>query len=314
MSNKIVLIFIVCLCLNLTLKSQGLQLDFLFSSGLTYSSEFHGAASIDDSTDFNFNKHKLQFIIPLKTKINLDLKNFNLKKMNLSSSQLFLTSKIGLNQSSITNGETNSIYKASFGITGLNAGIRQGIWIYSANIYFDESDETYNKNVVPNFRGYGARVKVKSFDFIYFYGAALVVNQGKFYPVPVLGFQKKLAKNLKTRIVFPIEAKLNYKVNSKLGIDVGANFDGLNTIYREGSAFNNTDASVNYRQLKPYLALNSKIAKQFKLRLEGGMSLAQQYRSIENGSSQDVGETFYLAFSLNYQFGKSLFGQFVNPQ
>ena len=314
MSNKIALVFLVCSCFTLSSKSQGLQLDFLFSSGLTYSSEFHGASKLDDSTDFSFSKHQLQFIVPLKTKINLDLKNFNLKKMNLSSSQLFLTSKIGFNQSNVTNGAANSIYKMSLGITGLNAGIRQGIWIYSANIYFDESEETFNKNIVPNFRGYGARIKVKSFDFIYFYGAALVVNQGKFYPVPVLGFQKKLAKNLKTRIVFPIEAKLNYKVNPKLNIDLGANFDGLNTIYREGSVMSDTDASVNYRQLKPYVALNSKIAKQFKLRLEGGMSVAQQYRVIENGSSQDLGESFYVAFSLNFQFGKSLFGQFVNPQ
>jgi hypothetical protein len=312
MSKKIIIA--VLICWGKVTFSQSLQLDFLFSSGLTYSSEFHGTAQVNDSVDFNFNKHQLQFVLPLKTKINLDLKKLDFKKMNLSSSQLFLTSKIGLNQSSFTDKSTNNIYKASIGITGLNAGIRQGIWIYSANIYVDESDKSYNGNLVPNFRGYGGRVKVKSFDFIYFYGAGLVVNQGKFYPVPILGFQKKVAKNLKARIVFPIEAKLNYKANSKLNFDIGANFDGLNTIYRQGSVFNDTDGSVNYRQLKPYIALNTKIAKQFKLKLEGGMSVAQQYTVIQKDYSENLGASYYVAFSLNYQFGKSLFGQFVNPQ
>lgn len=314
MSKKIIIGLLFCLGAIAPTFSQSLQLDFLFSSGLTYSSEFHGAAQVNDSVDFNFSKHQLQFVLPLKTKINLDLKNFDFKKMNLSSSQLFLTSKIGVNQSSFTDKSTNNIYKASIGITGLNAGIRQGIWIYSANIYVDESDKSYNGNLVPNFRGYGARVKVKSFDFIYFYGAGLVINQGKFYPVPILGFQKKVAKNLKARIVFPLEAKLNYKVNAKLNVDLGANFDGVNTIYRQGSVLNDNDATVNYRQLKPYLALNTKIAKQFKLKLEGGLSVAQQYTVIQKNYSQSLGATYYVAFSLNYQFGKSLFGQFVNPQ
>jgi hypothetical protein len=314
MGKKLIIGLLLYLGTLVSTFSQSLQLDFLFSSGLTYSSEFHGAAALNDSVDFNFNKHQLQFVLPLKTKINLDLKKLDFKKMNLSSSQLFLTSKIGLNQSSFSGQSSTNIYKASIGITGLNAGLRQGIWIYSANIYVNESDKSYNGNLVPNFRGYGARVKVKSFDFIYFYGAGLVVNQGKFYPVPILGFQKKVAKNLKARIVFPIEAKLNYKANAKLNFDVGANFDGVNTIYRSGSVIKDTDGSVNYRQLKPYIALNSKIAKQVKIKVEGGLSVAQQYTVIQTDYSENIGTSYYIAFTLNYQFGKSLFGQFVNPQ
>ncbi|MCB9360145.1 MAG: hypothetical protein H6587_01310 [Flavobacteriales bacterium] len=314
MRKKLIIGLILYLGTLVSTFSQSLQLDFLFSSGLTYSSEFHGAAQVNDSVDFNFNKHQLQFVLPLKTKINLDLKKLDFKKMNLSSSQLFLTSKIGLNQSSFTDKSSNTIYKASIGITGLNAGLRQGVWIYSANLFIDESDKSYNGNLVPNFRGYGARVKVKSFDFIYFYGAGLVVNQGKFFPVPILGFQKKVAKNLKARIVFPIEAKLNYKANAKLNFDVGANFDGVNTIYRSGSVFKDTDGSINYRQLKSYIAINSKIAKQVKLKLEGGLSVAQQYAMIHKDYSENIGTSYYIAFTLNYQFGKSLFGQFVNPQ
>ncbi len=114
--------------------------------------------------------------------------------------------------------------------------------------------------------------------------------------------------------MFPIEAKLNYRFSTKLNVDFGANFDGLNTVYRKGSVLKKTDSSINYRQLKPYMALNTKLAKQFKLKLEGGISVAQNYTFIQRDYSQNLGSSFYMSFSLNFQFGKSLFGQFVNPK
>ena len=314
MSKKLIIGLLLYVGTLVSSFSQSLQ----FSSGLTYSSEFHGAAQVNDSIDFNFNKHQLQFIFPLKTKINLDLKNLDFKKMNLSSSQLFLTSKIGLNQSSFSGKSTNNIYKASIGITGLNAGIRQGIWVYSANLYVDESDKSYKENLVPNFRGYGARVKVKSFDFIYFYGAGLVVNQGKFYPVPILGLQKRILRNwipykTKLKIVFPLELKVNIEPLKFLNIDFGANFDGINTLYRQDSYFSNNNKSVNYRQIKYFSSINFKIKSTFKLRIEIGSSESQSFKFYD-GKTQEIESVHYVAFTLNCQFGKSLFGQFVNPQ
>lgn len=306
-------LILILLLVNGFSFSQTLQLDFLFSSGVTLNSELHTAAKLNDSVDFNFNKQNIQFVVPLKTKINLNLKNFDLKKMNLSSSQLFLTSSIGIVNSSFSN-KNNNIYKSSFGVTGLNAGIRQGIWIYSGNIFIDESNSTIKGDLVPNFKGYGARVKVKSFDFIFFYGAGVVVNQGKIIPFPIVGLQKKVVNKLKASIIFPLEAKLNYKINSKTNFTAGANFDGLNTIVREGSVFKDSDISINYRQLKPYLSFSTKVTKQLKLKMDGGMSVAQQYSYFNNDYNENIGSSYFIAFTLNYQFGKSLFGQFINPQ
>ena len=38
----------------------------------------------------------------------------------------------------------------------------------------------------------------------------------------------------------------------------------------------------------------------------------RDHKSIQD-YSENLGASYYVAFSLNYQFGKSLFGQFVNP-
>jgi len=290
--------------------SQSLYLDFLFSAGITYSSEFHGPSSLNDSVDFGFNKHRLQFVLPLKTKIGVSLKNFDFKKMDARASQLFLTASVGANQVKFNDYKEDAIYRGAVGVTGITAGFRNGIWLYSANVYIDENQETFNGDLVPNFRGYVTKVKVKSFDFIYFYGGALVVNQGQFFPVPVVGFQKKIAKNTRASLIFPVEAKINYKINTKLNFDLGVNFDGLNTIYRKGSVLNDSDASINYRQLKPYLSINSKVAKQFKLKAEAGLSTLQQYNLIGTSNSQELGMTYYVAVSLNYQIGSSVFGEF----
>ncbi len=78
---KRIIFSIVVLGFSLGVNAQSLQLDFLFSSGLTLSSELHGAAKVNDSVNFNFNKHQIQFVLPLKTKVNVGLKNLDLKKM-----------------------------------------------------------------------------------------------------------------------------------------------------------------------------------------------------------------------------------------
>lgn len=296
----------------LQLKAQSLYLDFLFNAGVTYSSEIHAPSTVNDSVNFGFHKHRLNFIVPLKTKLGVELKNLDFKKMDAKASQLFLTAGGGFNQVSFDERNEKGIYRGNIGVTGINAGIRNGIWMYSANVFFNESEQSFKKNFTPNFRGYLAKIKVKNLDFIYFYGAALVVNQGRIIPVPIGGFHKKIASNFRATVIFPIEAKINKKLSSKLNMDLGVNYDGINTIYREGSFFQNNDQTVNYRQLKPYLAANTKI-EDFKIRMELGWSTFQSYYQFGE-DSQTVKGTPYLAISLNYQLGHSLFGQVFKPK
>lgn len=300
------------LFVTIQLSAQSLYLDFLFNAGVTYSSEIHAPSRLNDSVDFRFQKHRLNFVLPLKTKIGVDLKNFDFKKMDAKASQLFLTAGVGLNQVAFNEVKEKSIYRGTIGLTGIKAGIRKGVWIYSANFYINENEYTFTHNMVPNFRGYLTKVKVKSLDFIYFYGGGLIVNLGRFYPVPIFGVHKKMAHRLKATFIFPMEIKINKKLSSKFDIDAGLNYDGINTIYRKGSVFQNNEQSVNYRQLKPFVATSAKFSD-LKLKLELGWSTFQQYSDF-HGNSQRLNNSPYIAVALNYQIGKSLFGEVLKPK
>ena len=218
--------------------SQSFHLDFLFNPGITVGSEYVAPSAFNDSTDFQLVKYKTQFVLPLKTKLGvkgLKWKDFSFKDLDLKASQIFLNTKFSVIQPSLSQ-ENNfeNIYNGNIGITALTASIKNGIWLYSANLYFAENATTISESPMPNFLGYVAKVKIESLKFQYFYGASILVNQGKFYPVPIIGVSQKFSSKFKGSIIFPLEAKLSYKPDHKTSIDLVGNFDGVNSIFREG--------------------------------------------------------------------------------
>lgn len=317
MSKKIVikLILLSGVLLSFTPSfSQSFNVGFLFSPGATIGVDYLMPSSIDDSTDFQMTKYNLKFSQPLKTKIGLDLKNFDFKKMDAKASQIFLNYGFGVAQPTITdNNNFENIYNLNVGITALTASARKGIWIYSGNVFAAENKETFTSSFSPNFRGYFANIKIKNLKTIYFYGAGLLFNQGQLIPFPVLGLKTRLGKsNFRTEVVIPLHAKLNYRFNSKVDADLAAYFNGISTIYRKGSAFSDNNQTLNFRQLKTYLALNAKLGGYYKIKIEGGYAMFQNIRAWEDGVSQDVDSAPYFALTLNYHFGKSLLGTFIS--
>lgn len=294
--------------------SQSFNVGFLFNPGATLGVDYLTPSAIDDTTNFQLTKYNLKFSQPLKTKIGLDLKNFDFKKMDAKASQIFLNYGFGVAQPSITdNNNFENIYNVNVGITALTASVRNGVWIYSGNLFAAENNETFTSNFSPNFRGYFANIKIKNLKTFYFYGAGLLVNQGQFIPFPVLGLKTRLgSSNFRTEIIIPLQAKLNYRFNSKVNLDMAAYFNGISTIYRQGSAFSDNNGTLNFRQLKTYLALNSKLGSHYKVKIEAGYAWLQNIRAWEGGVSQDVGAAPYLALTLNYHFGKSVFGAFIS--
>ena len=78
--------------------SQSLNLGFLFNSGVIVGTDYYAPAAINNTTDFQSIKYKFQVNKALKTKIGLDLKGFNLKKMDAKASQIFLNYGFQMNQ------------------------------------------------------------------------------------------------------------------------------------------------------------------------------------------------------------------------
>jgi uncharacterized protein DUF6268 len=300
----------------ITAFSQSFNVGFLFNPGVTVGQEYQMPSALNDSTDFQLSKYNVQFSQPLKTKIGikgLTLKDFSFKKLDAKASQLFLNYSFGVIQPSVNNDNSfETLYKGGVGLTAITASIKNGIWIYSANIYATENSSTLRKSFTPNFRGYIANIKTKNLKTFYFFGGGLIVNQGKIIPFPLLGIKAKLATKIRTEIIIPVHVKLNYRFSSQLNLDIATHFNGLNSVHREGSAFKNNDQTLNFRQLKTYLALNSKLGKHYKIKLEGGYSSFQQIYSWQTKATQKLSAAPYFIVSVNYQFGKSVFGNFMN--
>jgi len=297
-------------------SAQSINVDFLFSPGVTLGTEYLMPSAINDSTDFQLSKYNFKYNQPLKTKIGikgLKFKDFSFKKLDAKASQIFLNYSFSIIQPSLTdNNSYEKLYKVGFGVTAITASIRKGIWLYSGNISATENTTTLSENLTPNFRGYFANIKTKNLKTFYFYGAGLVINQGQFIPFPLLGIKTKLGSKLRTEIILPLHIKFNYRFNNKVNLDIVTHFNGINSVYREGSTFKNNDQTLNFRQLKSYIALNSKLGKHYKIKIEGGYSSFQQIYSWSDKTSQKIDSAPYVAISVNYHFGKSVFGNFIN--
>ena len=296
--------------------AQSLNLDFLFNPGLTGGYEYLAPSSINDSTDFQLSKYNFQFSQPLKTKIGvkgLDLKNFSFKKLDAKASQFFLNYNLSVIQPTINDNATyENLYKGGFGFTAISASVRKGIWVYSANAYATENSTTISNSFTPNFRGYVANVRTKNLKTFYLFGGGFLVHQGQFIPFPLLGFKTKLAPKLRTEIILPVHVKLNYRFSKKMSLDAVAHYNGINTVYRQGSAYNNTDQTINVRQLKTFLALNGKLGRNYKVKIEAGYASFQRFYAWDNKTSQTIGAAPFVGVSINYNFGKSVFGNFMN--
>lgn len=297
---RLTTLLLVLLVSNLSI-SQSLNLGFLFKPGVTVGGEYTAPASFNDTSEFQISKYRTQLTLPLKTKLGI-----NLKKLDLKMSQTFLTVNTSMRQPNFSNStlQNQGIYTISTGITHLSAGIRNGVWLYSGNIYMSESSKTKGSKPQINALGYFAKIKLNNLKFIYFYGAAGVYNFGRFIPVPIAGFTTKLNKKWRFTAVLPVQIKLTYKIKKGHSLDFGSTFSGFNAVYRDQN-----DVFMNYRQLKNHVILNSKVAKQFNLSVETGLSA---WRNIsfqdkdKNSVDFNVKPAFYTSISLNYTFGKSL--------
>lgn len=297
--------------LPIVVFSQSFHVNNLFSPGLTMGIDYPMAAKVNDSVDFQMTKYKVQFVKPLKTKLGVSLKNFDLKKADAKASQIFIATKFSVAQPELISYELSNIYKGEIEFTAITASVRNGIWAYSANIYAEETSSSISKHFTPNLRAYVAYVNIKNLRIIHFYGASLIVNQGKIVPLPLFGFRAKINSKLKTEIIFPVHLKFNYNITTKSSFDLAGYFSGINTIYRKGSAFQGNDNSINFRELKTYFAYNLKLSKHYKLKLETGYAFLRTLHGISSDYKETVRPSTYFSLSFNYNFGHSVFGNFV---
>ena len=286
--------------------AQSFNVNSFFNAGATLGVDHPTPGTIDDSTDFQMTKYKFQFVKPLRTRLGIALKDFNMKKADAKASQIFLATKFSVAQPFITSAQLDNIYKGEIEFTAITASIRNGIWVYAANFYAEESNASLNQSFTPNFRAYTAYINIRNLKMVHFYGATLVINQGRIVPLPLVGFRAKFNARTKLEFIVPVHLKLNYALNRKVNFDLAGYFSG------EGSVLQNDDNTVNLRELKTYFAVNVKFGRHYKLKVETGYAFLRKLHGINTDFKQDVASAPYISFSLNYNFGHSVFGSFIN--
>ena len=313
--NKAFLISIIFMISGITdVFSQSFNVKRIFNSGATGGVELLSPSGINDSINFQLNKHKVQFVKVLRTK-EVDLEKFDRDAKDAKANQLFLISKFSFAKPTVSSQNYfETIYNGELELVYLTLSRKRGAWLHSANISATESEESFQNSFTPNFRGYSVYAHVKNLNFIPFLGPAIGVSQGRFFVLPVLGFWTKLTSQLTAEIIAPIHAKLKYNLADKVGFELGSSLNGFQPVYREGSNFNGDDGTINLRQLKNHLGISTVLSKHYKIKIELGYASFQKIRTISEDFSQDISSSFYFNLSFNYNFGNSILYSFFNEE
>ena len=312
--NKLFFISIVLVllasndCFSLSFEARS-----VFNSGATFGVEYLTPSAIDDSTDFQLTKYKMEFVKVLRTK-ECDLQDFDQECNDSKANQLFLGSKFSLSEPNLsTNDYFKKQFKAEVELIYITASKRRGVWFHGVNLNVEENKTTFPNHLSPNFRAYSVYIHAKKLNFIPFIGPSFSITQGNLYLLPIFGFRAKLNRNLVAELIAPIHAKLKYNFKDKIELEFATAYSGIHTVYREDTYLNENDG-LNLQQLKVHLGANTKLYKYYKFKVELGYAFLQELDAISSDYYKKMDDMPFINFSFNYNFGNSILHKFFNEE
>jgi hypothetical protein len=310
--NKLITILIVFV-VGSACYGQSFDVRSIFNSGATLGIEYLAPSSINDSTNFQLTKYKVQFVKVLRTKA-VDIERFNIKDHNARANQLFLSSKFSLADPSLSeNNYFRRQFKAEFELIYITISKKRGVWFHSTNLNAEENNETFPAKLSPNFRANSIYIHAKNLNFVPFIGPGISITQGNFYVLPIFGFGAKLHKNLRAELIVPIHAKLKYNYKNKAEFEFSTAYSGIHTVYRDG-IYLNTNKSLNLKQLKMHLGVSARVDEYYKFKVELGYAFLQKLDGVSSDYTQKMSAMPFINFSFNYNFGNSILYSFFNEE
>ena len=292
--------------------SQSFNVRSIFNSGATGGVEFLSPSSINDSTNFQLTKYKTQFVKVLRTR-EVDLEKFDMNNNEARANQLFLISKFSVAKPNLTNNNYfEDIYNGELELIYITASWRRGVWLHAANVSATESDESFKNSFTPNFRAYSVYAHVKNLKFVPFVGPGVAINQGKFFALPVFGFWKRITPQSTFEIIVPVHVKLKYNLADKVEFELATSYSRIHAVYREGSIYNGNDNTINLRQLKNHIGINTRLSEYYKFKVEIGYAFLQELDGLSSNYSQQINPAPYFNLSFNYNFRNSILYKFFN--
>jgi hypothetical protein len=284
---KIVKPFLLIFCLSISLEvfSQSIGLNWLFRPGMRFSTTFMPKQTLQDTTQFGFFHVNTSLVIPVSGKAEASLSELNIK-----ANHTFFTANLGSRFL-----QTNLLpyqklaHNFSFGVTHVQADIKNGIWFYTFNMGLVESPETFDK-IKPFFIGAVAKIVLKGLRTYNIYGVGLTYNYNQIIPFPLFGINRFLSDKIQVSMILPAYAELIYSSDDNLEIALRGDF----SVFRSGVlplespppplALRGEKSSLQYRDVRLGLLARYNPSSKVKFQAHAGVAAFRSLRVFSDNT------------------------------
>lgn len=285
--------------------AQSIDIPFLFKTGLRTQVSYMPIQA-EDRFQMNIAHYQMQGIFSLKSKLNADI---SLKKLkfDVGLRQDFLTINAGMrvvNSDFFPANKPNYWGNITLGYTSIKAGLKNGVWVKTLQISAVQDVEDLGK-ARPFVLGAVAKVFILGLRTQNIFGVGVAYTpQGSIFPVPIIGFNRRLSEKWDMNLLIPANIAFIYKHNNKLRIRTrispnalqvgGKNLPFFQTNTPDNSQNPPQNLQVAQANRFQYTALEANIGVQYQI----------------NKNLRMVGQVGYLfATHLNFREDKTKIGE-----
>ncbi len=273
--------------------SQGLDIPFLFKTGFRTQASFTPIQG-EDNFNMNITHYQLQGIFSLKSRVEADVDLLKLK-FDVGLKQNFFTFNTGLRvvQSDFfPEKNTNYWGNLTLGYTSIKAGLKNGIWVRTiqAGAVQDVDDL---ENARPFVLGAIAKVFVMGLRKQNIFGLGVAYTpQGKIFPVPIIGFNRRISEKWDMNLLIPANIAFIWKPNNKFRFRFRVNPNALQVGSKNLPIFQNPNQNLQFTQsnrmqfttLELNLGIQYQLSKNIRMIAQAGCLFGSNINFRENNT------------------------------
>ena len=311
----------------------GIDMPFWFKTGLRVQTSYTPIQN-DSTLDLRMAHYQVQGIFSIKSKLSANL-NADIKLKDIgkkgSFKNIFKKSDIGFKQSFIafnagmrvvegnifSDKNTHYWANANISYTNIKASLRGGVWVRTLQVGAVQDVDNL-QDTRPFALAAVAKIFVKGLrkQNIFGLGIAYTPN-GKILPIPIIGFNRRLAKKWDINVLIPANIAVLYQANKNLLYRLRINANSLQTgvtrlLPITQNAQLRTPNRLDYTQLETNLSVQYKFTKNLLLLVQGAYLIGTNLNfSHDNHFLYDAKLSkgfFYGSMGLHFNLKDGLFG------
>jgi len=279
------LFLILTLTITFSARSQQLTLSRMFYPNATLRADYIAPSQMSEDAKYGMTRTSFFGMVPVHSEVQV---GYSLrKKLDLRAVHTVLVGQFTQYQPTISGiKEPDNGYKTgSLGAIRMQASIKDRLWVYGAGIGITESNETFF-TPQPWLWGGAARMRVFGLQSQLIYGSILVYNQ-KLRVIPIVGVNKRFARNWRATAILPFVANVNYKTSPWFNVDMMAGFNGYSGGFQVHTPEEKLLRRSNYQHLKLGVAANLHLFTVLNISLEAGLTGFRTLRTF-NSARQNL--------------------------